>query len=227
MQRSVQPRRIIIHAKSTWSSELDALGNISGLPCRDTREECGFRPSKSQSLIRHPQHSCRSHCLSSMKISLAVAALATTTLASESSRCHCLPGDSCWPSVSAWDSLNGTVGGRLIATVPIGSPCHAPTYDAKLCSTVRSNWTHPAAQYVSSLVDRCKFCRIVLTEVSLAWTRRPRSCKPTLPTKAATHLPQRLGRVAWAITLTTPSRSRLVTMSSLQFGSRRRTTFAS
>lgn len=93
-----------------------------------------------------------------MKISLVVAALATATLASDS-QCRCLPGDDCWPSLSTWDSLNSTVSGRLVATVPIGSPCHAPTYDAKLCSAVRSNWTHPALQYASPF----HMCRIVLT----------------------------------------------------------------
>ncbi|KAJ5180962.1 hypothetical protein N7492_004172 [Penicillium capsulatum] len=84
-----------------------------------------------------------------MKIWLAVAALATATVASDS-RCHCLPGDHCWPSSSAWNSLNSTVGGRLVATVPIGSPCHDPTYDAESCSAVRSNWTHPAPHLDSS-----------------------------------------------------------------------------
>jgi hypothetical protein len=57
-----------------------------------------------------------------------------------------LPTDSCWPAPSAWASLNSTVGGRLVATVPIGSPCHAPNYDAAACAVVKANWTKPEPQ---------------------------------------------------------------------------------
>ncbi|KAH7324398.1 putative isoamyl alcohol oxidase [Stachybotrys elegans] len=39
-------------------------------------------------------------------------------------RCKPIPGDSNWPSRCEWASLNATVGGRLIATVPQGSVCH-------------------------------------------------------------------------------------------------------
>ncbi|KAJ5975562.1 hypothetical protein N7481_009269 [Penicillium waksmanii] len=84
-----------------------------------------------------------------MKIWLAtVAALASTALAE--SQCHCLPGDSCWPATSEWSSLNHTVGGRLVATVPIGTPCHAPTYDAAACAALRSNWNEPLPHLESS-----------------------------------------------------------------------------
>ncbi|KAF5865579.1 hypothetical protein ETB97_003423 [Aspergillus alliaceus] len=73
---------------------------------------------------------------------LAAAGLTSTAFA-DGSGCHCLPGDSCWPSASSWESLNSTVGGRLVATVPIGSPCHDPTYDAAACAALKSNWTVP------------------------------------------------------------------------------------
>ncbi|UKZ80017.1 hypothetical protein TrVFT333_007781 [Trichoderma virens FT-333] len=36
--------------------------------------------------------------------------------------CRYLPGDANWPNAAAWASLNSTVHGRLIATVPIGTP---------------------------------------------------------------------------------------------------------
>lgn len=62
------------------------------------------------------------------------------------SACYCFPGDGCWPAESAWASLNSTVGGRLIATVPIGSPCHAPNYDATECSALQSQWKLPQLQ---------------------------------------------------------------------------------
>ncbi|KAK2008927.1 FAD binding domain-containing protein [Colletotrichum eremochloae] len=56
------------------------------------------------------------------------------------SDCKCFPGDSCWPAKAQWDALNTTVGGNLIATVPLGSPCHDPTYDAATCASLQSKW---------------------------------------------------------------------------------------
>jgi hypothetical protein len=84
-----------------------------------------------------------------------VAALASTAVASVSSarsstqsQCRCLPGDGCWPATHAWASLNSTVGGRLVATVPIGSVCHDPNYDAAACTALQNSWTEPQPQYV-------------------------------------------------------------------------------
>ncbi|KAJ5379865.1 uncharacterized protein N7496_002293 [Penicillium cataractarum] len=84
-----------------------------------------------------------------------VAALASTAVASpscerRSSSCRCMPGDDCWPAASAWASLNNTVGGRLIATVPIGSPCHDPNYDAAACTALQNTWTEPQPHLASS-----------------------------------------------------------------------------
>ncbi|KAE8154071.1 hypothetical protein BDV25DRAFT_167781 [Aspergillus avenaceus] len=78
------------------------------------------------------------------------AATALSSPAAADSNCHCLPSDSCWPSTSSWASLNSTVGGRLVATVPIGTPCHDPTYDATACATLKSNWTVPLPHLESS-----------------------------------------------------------------------------
>jgi hypothetical protein len=66
-------------------------------------------------------------------------------------QCRCLPGDACWPAGDAWASLNETVDGRLIADVPIGSPCHDPNYDALACENLKANWLEVAPQYVASL----------------------------------------------------------------------------
>ncbi|KKK21266.1 hypothetical protein P175DRAFT_0450907 [Aspergillus ochraceoroseus IBT 24754] len=79
----------------------------------------------------------------------AVAALASNAVAS-SSQCYCMPGDSCWPSDSTWSSLNSTVGGRLIKTVPIGSPCHDPNYDEAACAALQADWTLPQTHEASS-----------------------------------------------------------------------------
>ncbi|KAE8352510.1 hypothetical protein BDV28DRAFT_124558 [Aspergillus coremiiformis] len=82
-------------------------------------------------------------------LAAATAALTSTAFAANST-CHCLPGDRCWPSPSAWKSLNTTVGGRLIATVPIGSPCHEPNYDAAACAALQSSWNTPLPHLESS-----------------------------------------------------------------------------
>ena len=54
--------------------------------------------------------------------------------------CRFLPGDALWPSDFEWKVLNLTVGGRLIKTVPLGSPCHDPTFDAVKCAAYQSQW---------------------------------------------------------------------------------------
>ncbi|KAI0890644.1 FAD binding domain protein [Annulohypoxylon maeteangense] len=62
-------------------------------------------------------------------------------------QCRCFPGDSCWPSSAEWDSFNKTLGGKLIATVPIASPCHdgfpGVSYDADKCAQIQANWARP------------------------------------------------------------------------------------
>lgn len=69
-----------------------------------------------------------------------------------SSQCLALPGDPVWPDAAAWDLLNRTVGGRLVATVPLGSVCHDPTYDAAACAALQQAWKRPMTQYVLALL---------------------------------------------------------------------------
>lgn len=59
--------------------------------------------------------------------------------------CKCGPKDSCWPSQQDWDGLNGTVGGRLVKTVPIGAVCRdsfdgVSYYDAAKCAALKASW---------------------------------------------------------------------------------------
>ncbi|KAI9929557.1 hypothetical protein MW887_001030 [Aspergillus wentii] len=75
--------------------------------------------------------------------------LASSALASASD-CRCLPSDSCWPSASQWAALNSSVGGHLVATVPIGSPCHDPHYDQSACEELQKGWNLPQTHYESS-----------------------------------------------------------------------------
>ncbi|KAJ0423016.1 hypothetical protein BJY00DRAFT_63218 [Aspergillus carlsbadensis] len=87
--------------------------------------------------------------------SAAVAALLVSNAVAGSCKprdtsCHCLPEDPCWPASNKWDALNSTVGGRLIATVPIGSPCHDPNYDEAACAALQADWNYPQTHYPSS-----------------------------------------------------------------------------
>ncbi|KAG2006452.1 hypothetical protein GB937_008740 [Aspergillus fischeri] len=57
--------------------------------------------------------------------------------------CKCSPSDACWPADSNWASLNHTVRGRLIRTVPAAAVCYPnePNYNPSECTTVLANWT--------------------------------------------------------------------------------------
>lgn len=61
--------------------------------------------------------------------------------------CKYIPGDVGWPHPQLWSQLNQTVEGRLIATVPVGSVCHDPTYDEAECLAVTANWARPQLRY--------------------------------------------------------------------------------
>ncbi|KAE9378306.1 FAD/FMN-containing isoamyl alcohol oxidase-like protein MreA, partial [Stipitochalara longipes BDJ] len=51
-----------------------------------------------------------------------------------------LPGDAGWPDVHAWNRLNITVRGRLIATVPAAHVCHDPNYNETASSILKTEW---------------------------------------------------------------------------------------
>lgn len=54
--------------------------------------------------------------------------------------CRYLPGDPQWPTKETWDQLNNTIGGKLIAGVPLGQSCYAPSLDAAACAKVQEKW---------------------------------------------------------------------------------------
>ncbi|KAG8528244.1 uncharacterized protein KY384_007161 [Bacidia gigantensis] len=80
----------------------------------------------------------------------------------QSSGCRVIPLDSKWPTLHEWAALNQSVGGRLIATVPAGSPCYKSTfdvstgaydlstYDEAACATVQKSWHEPLFHEQSS-----------------------------------------------------------------------------
>ena len=98
--------------------------------------------------------------LLSKQVPIVLSIIVAGTTASRST-CKCGPTDSCWPAAREWAVLNATVGGRLIATVPAGSPCHTATqlaagnsttgsYNATACEAVQSDWHDPTFHEESS-----------------------------------------------------------------------------
>ncbi|KAM0722339.1 hypothetical protein Q7P37_001780 [Cladosporium fusiforme] len=73
-----------------------------------------------------------------------------------SNDCRCFPGDDCWPSADQWSTLNDTVDGGLIATVPLAAVCYNnsdsansawPAYDEEACTFLRENWLDADVHY--------------------------------------------------------------------------------
>lgn len=60
--------------------------------------------------------------------------------------CRFLPEDEGWPSTQEWNTLNTTIGGRLIATVPLASVCHGATFNETECAALQAVWDFPQAQ---------------------------------------------------------------------------------
>jgi hypothetical protein len=89
----------------------------------------------------------RDHSNASSLFFAFLATLTSTVLASDD-QCRCFPGDECWPSASKWSSFNETLGGKLIATVPLAAVCHNsnsscpdwPAYDEEACSQLQQRW---------------------------------------------------------------------------------------
>jgi len=54
-----------------------------------------------------------------------------------SQRCRCRPSETCWPSAEAWQSLNSSIDGNLVAVRPFAHVCHDPTYNKGECQTVK------------------------------------------------------------------------------------------
>lgn len=57
--------------------------------------------------------------------------------------CKVFPGESAWPSDTAWAQFNEALGqDALIKTVPLASPCYSgPLYDAAKCEALTADWT--------------------------------------------------------------------------------------
>ncbi|KAJ0419553.1 hypothetical protein BJY00DRAFT_302129 [Aspergillus carlsbadensis] len=104
-----------------------------------------------------------------MRHALALLASALINLPLAAATCKCASED-CWPSPTEWNSLNASIAGRLIQSVPPGSACYPewPNYNSTACDEIISAWT--TASFHSS------------NPVSIdspVWTNS--SCNPILP----------------------------------------------
>ncbi|KAI4858739.1 FAD-binding domain-containing protein [Hypoxylon rubiginosum] len=105
------------------------------------------------------------------------AAVAVRNLGPNATTTHCrsVPHDASWPSQSDWDSLNHTVGGKLIATVPIAAACHNSLFSQSNlsrfnqpdCDALRNVWYYPETHLPSS-------------SSPMAYTFSNNSCNPWL-----------------------------------------------
>jgi FAD/FMN-containing dehydrogenase len=92
-------------------------------------------------------------CISTIFGSASAGLLPRTQAQQDDSECRCFPGDSCWPTPSEWSAFNETIGGRLIATIPIASVCHHDSfaaYDEAACAQLQTDWLLPETHYSSS-----------------------------------------------------------------------------
>ncbi|KAI9649057.1 hypothetical protein NHQ30_001624 [Ciborinia camelliae] len=106
------------------------------------------------------------------------------------SNCRCFPGDSCYPNSSEWNLFNQTLGGKLIASVPIAAVCHYgqfDTYNEEACATLQDNWFFPETHLSSS-------------SSAMAWMFTNNTCNPFLPDTTACTLGN---YVSYAVNATT------------------------
>jgi hypothetical protein len=82
-----------------------------------------------------------------------IASLLVALPLASASACRCFPGDACWPTENDWSQLNKTIDGRLVKTVPLGTPCHAPNYNAETCAVLKDAWLLPEEQYVARHIE--------------------------------------------------------------------------
>ncbi|TGO08753.1 hypothetical protein BTUL_0193g00050 [Botrytis tulipae] len=94
------------------------------------------------------------------------------TASSLTSTCRNFPGDAFYPNASEWAVFNATLGGRLIASVPIAAICHQDHYDKAACDNLQNNWYLPEPHLASS-------------SSAMAWMFTNNSCNPFLPESAS------------------------------------------
>lgn len=121
--------------------------------------------------------------------------------------CRCMPTDTCWPSLDEWAKFNESMGGKLVATVPLASPCHGLSYNATECGYLQSQWTNPFLQWVAlRTVHKISLTPAISSDESSSSIMAPavlnQSCDPFTPTS----MPCTLGNMAiYSINASQPS----------------------
>ncbi|KAI1319320.1 hypothetical protein F5Y16DRAFT_414289 [Xylariaceae sp. FL0255] len=72
------------------------------------------------------------------------ASTVSTIEAKAASSCRQLPGDKAWPSDEAWNMLNTTIGGRLIAAKPLAKVCYSDDgqrINNTACAALQQEWS--------------------------------------------------------------------------------------
>lgn len=72
-----------------------------------------------------------------------LALVAVAACAASASAAYCMPSDPCWPGAAAWQALNATVSGGLIAVLPEAAPCAKYGEADPRCQAVLGNWSNP------------------------------------------------------------------------------------
>jgi hypothetical protein len=77
---------------------------------------------------------------------LILAAPALTSAVATPPFCRSTPSDASWPAPLEWSSLNDTIGGSLIRTVPVASSCWPDSnnvFNSSIsCQEVNDNWSN-------------------------------------------------------------------------------------
>jgi len=68
--------------------------------------------------------------------------LGLATAFTNTPECKAAPGTASWPSEDEWSSLNRSISGHLIRTIPPGAVCHPtqPTFNILACPLVQAGW---------------------------------------------------------------------------------------
>lgn len=87
-----------------------------------------------------------------------------TSKRSSSAKCKTYPGDALWPSAGVWDVFDLLLGGSLIKTVPIASPCYDDygNYDEARCTWLTENWSNYS--YFQFVISQFRHIRMTHAE---------------------------------------------------------------
>jgi hypothetical protein len=82
------------------------------------------------------------------------------------SGCKPIPGDVSWPSLEEWDSLNRTVGGRLVATELLGSICHKSAESTISGTVAMGKYNESACDSLQTIYDNLETQFVILPMIS-------------------------------------------------------------